>query len=72
MVRRPPDAIVGKGEMINVSGARRNRGRPKNTLIAIVNKDLIILNLIKHIIFYISQWWFCKISMWPTPNSWDL
>ena len=34
MFRRLSNAVVREDEMINVSGSRRDRGRPKKTLIA--------------------------------------
>lgn len=40
--------------MINVSGKMRGRGRYKKNLIEIY-KDLNTLNIIKHMVFYISQ-----------------
>ena len=50
------DVIVRRDEMINVSGTKRRRGRPKNTLIETINKALSTLNLTKHMIFFIFQW----------------
>ena len=47
VLRIPLDAIFRKSEMINVNGTRRDRGKHKETL--------SILNLIKHMTFYISQ-----------------
>ena len=55
-LRRSPDAIIGKGEIINLSDTRSERRRPKMTLIETINKDLTILNLIKYMTFYGSQW----------------
>ena len=54
--RRLSDAIVRRGEIINVSDTRRGRRRPKETLIETINKVLGTLNLTKHITFYRSQW----------------
>ena len=53
--RRPPDVVVRRDEMINVSDTRKDKGIPKKTLIRTINKYLSILNLTKHMTFYISQ-----------------
>lgn len=45
------DIVVRRSAMINVSCKRRDRGRPKKTLIGTINKDLNTLNLSKHMIF---------------------
>ena len=45
------DAIVKRSKINNIIGTRRDRGRPKKTLIEIINKNLSILNLTKHMIF---------------------
>ena len=42
-------------EMISVIDTRRGSGKPKTTLIEIINKDLNILSLTKHMILYRSQ-----------------
>ena len=55
MLRRPPNAVVRRDETINVSGTRRGRRRHKKNLIEIINKNLSILNLTKHMIFYRFQ-----------------
>ena len=42
--------------MINVSGMRRDRERPKKTLIETMNKDSIALNLTRYMTLSRSQW----------------
>ena len=54
MLKRPPNAVVKKDEIINVNGTRKDRGRPKKTLIETINKYLSTLNVTKHMIFYTS------------------
>ena len=51
MLTRYLDAVIKRGEIINVSGMRRNRGRLKKTLMKTINKDLSILNVTQYMIF---------------------
>lgn len=49
MLRIPPNAVVKRGKIINVSNTKSDRGKP---LIETINRNLSILNLIKHMTFY--------------------
>lgn len=49
MLRRPPDVVVRRGKIINVSNTKSDRGNP---LIETINRNLGILNLIKNMTFY--------------------
>lgn len=54
VLRRFPIAVVRRREIINVSDTMRDQGRPENTLIETINKDLNTLNLTKYITLYKS------------------
>ena len=55
MLKRSLHTIIRRGEIINVNDTKKDRGRPKETLIETINKDLSTLNLTKHMTFYRSQ-----------------
>lgn len=54
MLRRSMNAVVKIREMINVSSNRKDKGKPKKTLIETITKDLNTLSLTKHVTFYKS------------------
>lgn len=51
---RLTEVIGRRVEMINLNCTRRDRERPKKTLMETKNKDLDILNLTIYMTFYIS------------------
>ena len=55
VLRRLPDAVFKRGEMININGTMRGSERPKKTLIETIGKDLNTLYLTKHMSFYGTQ-----------------
>ena len=56
VLRGSMDMVVRRGEAIDISGARKGRGRPMNTLLETINKDFSTLSLTEHMTFYRSHW----------------
>lgn len=48
VLRRSTVLVVRRDKMITISGMKRDKGKPKNSLIKTTNKDSNTLNLIKH------------------------
>lgn len=45
------DVVVRRGDTFDISGARKGRGRPMNSLLETINKDFSILSLTEHMTF---------------------
>ncbi|XP_054801848.1 E3 ubiquitin-protein ligase AIRP2-like isoform X2 [Prosopis cineraria] len=54
--RRPREAPVRRVEHITLSPTKRGRGRPKRTLLIVVERDLLINNIPKSLINDRAQW----------------
>ncbi|XP_054787150.1 uncharacterized protein LOC129293296 [Prosopis cineraria] len=54
--RRPREAPVRRVEHITLSPIKRGRGRPKRTLLEVVERDLLINNISKSLINDRAQW----------------
>ncbi|KAJ7946136.1 Retrovirus-related Pol polyprotein LINE-1 [Quillaja saponaria] len=54
--RRPMDTVVKQGDMVQVPGVRRGKGRPKLTWGAVIEKDMAVLGINENLVLDRCEW----------------
>ncbi|KAJ7976901.1 Retrovirus-related Pol polyprotein LINE-1 [Quillaja saponaria] len=54
--RRPMDAVVKQGDMVQVPGVRQGNGRPKLTWGAVIEKDMAVLGINENLVLDRYEW----------------